>query len=149
MAITLKEMCDELVTRIKAFCTGHNDLSDDLWSVVYGDQAKLHKRLTICVEPNVKRNTLRNAQRGITREYEVYVLIYYTNLNEGGIFSREWADDFAEQLEMALNVDPSFGGALLHCYVTEVASGYSTKSGSLVKSSRLTFNGETTDRLPS
>lgn len=146
---TLNEVAEELEYKITQFCTNHTSLTPALWSVFYGDQEKLPKRLTICVEPNIKRNSLRNATRGITREYELYVIVYYTNLNEGGIFSRKGADKFAEEIEAELNNDSSLGGRLMHCYVTEVASGYSNKEGTVVKAARLTFAGEVTDRLPS
>lgn len=124
-----------------------NDKTD--WGVYYGDQAKLPKRVTVCIEPNTKQTTLKNAQRGVTREFEVFVLVYYTSLNQPGQLNRVDADMIAEELEEHLNANPQMDGKVVHCMVTEVASGYSTKDGTIVKSSRLTFSGMTTDRLPS
>jgi hypothetical protein len=148
---TLLEVATTIENKIEAFCTSYTAVgwNKDLWTVLYGDQDKLPKRVTICIEPNVKRNRLKNAARGIEREFEVFILIYYASVNDGGQFNRKHADAFAEEIETLLNSDPQFGGKLIHCYVTEVASGYSNKDGTIVKSSRLTFNGMVNDRLPS
>lgn len=148
---TLTETSLYLIGRLESFFASHDHFStrNNLWGIYYGDQEKIPKNVTVCVEPNIKRTDLKNSQRGVSREFEIFVLVYFTSLNQTGQLNRRDADALAEEIEAYLNSDPQAGGSLIHCMVTEVASGYSSKDGTIVKSSRLTFNGTGTDRLPS
>lgn len=123
-------------------------LGQEDWGVYYGDQQKLPKRITACIEPNTKVTDLTGATRMVDRRYEVFVILYFTAVQSGQLNRRE-VDTISEEIETHLNVDPRLGGEVIHSYVTELASGYSTKDGALVKSSRLTFTAISKDRLPS
>lgn len=125
-----------------------DDLNKDSWIVLYGDQDKLPRMITACVEPNVKSTELRNAFRGVRRTLEVFVLVYFGSLNQSGQINRLDADKIAEEIEAELNKNPQGDGSLVHCMVSEIASGYSSKDGTIVKSSRITFQGDSTDQLP-
>lgn len=118
-----------------------------LHSVFYGDQERIPGSMVACVEPDTKKTEHKGMMRQVTREFTVYVILYAASIQSPQINRRD-ADLMAENIETLLNQDITFGGLLLDSKVTEVASGYSTKEGNLIRSNRITFTGTTTDRLP-
>ena len=45
--------------------------------VDYGDVDRVTESIQVCVEPETKRTSLRTVGMGVTREFRVYVFIYF------------------------------------------------------------------------
>ncbi len=115
--------------------------------VDYGDVDRVTESIQVCVEPETKRTTLRTVGMGVTREFRVYVFIYFAFVTNPE-YNREFCDRLAEVLEGEISKDLTLGGLVINGMVTEVASGQSRKDGIAVRANRLTFEGMVTDRLP-
>lgn len=140
---SLFEVANALVTNLEA-----NKTTLGLYAVHYGDQSLLEGTPLACVEPDVKRRTLKNAQRGT--ELTMYCQIFvYISAVQSPELNRQASDQVAEDIEDFIHADRTLGGLLIHCMITELASGYATKAGTLIKTSRLQFEGISQYRLPS
>ena len=115
--------------------------------VDYGDVDRVTESIQVCVEPETKRTSLRTVGMGVTREFRVYVFIYFAFVTNPE-YNREFCDRLAEVLEGEISKDLTLGGLVINGVVTEVASGQSRKDGIAVRANRLTFEGMVTDRLP-
>ena len=115
--------------------------------VDYGDVDRVTESIQVCVEPETKRTSLRTVGMGVTREFRVYVFIYFAFVTNPE-YNREFCDRLAEVLEGEISKDLTLGGLVINGMVTEVASGQSRKDGIAVRANRLTFEGMVTDRLP-
>lgn len=115
--------------------------------VDYGDVDRVTESIQVCVEPETKRTSLRTVGMGVTREFRVYVFIYFAFVTHPE-YNREFCDRLAEVLEGEISKDLTLGGLVINGMVTEVASGQSRKDGIAVRANRLTFEGMVTDRLP-
>jgi len=92
--------------------------------VYFGDQNKIPRVPAACVEPVDKTRELAGVPRRTDNELQVYIL------------------------ETLLHADAQFGGLVIHSLVTSIESGYSHRTGTLYRSSRLTFVGTTKTNLP-
>lgn len=117
-------------------------------AVYYGDQDKIPTTPIACVEPDAKTNTLKSAQRMILIDFTAYILLYHSSVVSPQV-NRSESDELAEAVETLIHADRTLGELLIHCMITNVASGYANKAGSLVRASRLTFNGQSQALLPS
>ena len=115
--------------------------------VDYGDVDRVTESIQVCVEPETKRTSLRTVGMGVTREFRVYVFIYFAFVTNPE-YNREFCDRLAEVLEGEISKVLTLGGLVINGMVTEVASGQSRKDGIAVRANRLTFEGMVTDRLP-
>lgn len=139
----LSVVSQALVTKLR-----DNQAGLGLNAVYYGDQDKLPTSPIACVEPDTKNNTLKSAQRMILVDFSAYILIYHSGVVSPQV-NRSESDEMAEAVETLVHADRTLGDLLIHCMITEVASGYANKAGSLVRASRLTFNGQSQALLPS
>ena len=114
--------------------------------VVYGDVDVLTDSVTVCVAPDTKDSTLHNAAPTAKVEHKVIVTIYFAFQTDPEYNHRQ-ADVLAETLETILNADHSINGLVTFGMVTQMASGYTRKSGELVRTSRLTITAESYDRI--
>lgn len=119
-------------------------------SVYYGDQDRVDGGNTICVEPDTKVNDLTNssAARGINIEFVIQILVYTAKL-QSVVSQRLENDRVAEAVEDLIHADKNFGGMLIHGYITTIASGYSRKTDTIVRTSRIEYHGISQNRLPS
>lgn len=115
--------------------------------VFYGDQERIPKSPTICIEPDVKRAPIRNAGRQTMPEWTIYFMCYHSEIQAQSSNRRD-SDTLAERLEDLLNSDPQMGGLVIHCWVSEVQSGYARKTNALMRSSRITFSANSRHQLP-
>ena len=122
---------------------------DDLGlvDVYYGDQDRLPRTPSVCVDPGQKTSTLSEAQRTTSIEFIVYVYIY-ANAVDSVQENKRTADKLGEDVERLLNQDPTCGGTVIHGYSQMIESGYVEKSGGILRSSRITFSGQSKSRLP-
>jgi hypothetical protein len=119
-----------------------------LFDVFYGDQNLLPGSPVVCVEPDTKATELKNATRGVDVYFRTYVLVYVSFVASPED-NRKAADQLAEAIETLLNADAQCGGLVIHSMVEELTSGYATKSGTIVRASRILFTGRSVSRLPS
>ena len=112
----------------------------------YGDQVKLPGGNIVCFEPDTKAVELKGAQFKTELTFTVYIIVYTASIQSPEM-NRKESDELAEKLEVLFNSDVQLGGLLIHGYVSEVASGYSTKDNSIVRSNRLTYTGISQSRL--
>jgi hypothetical protein len=118
-----------------------------LVDVFYGDQSRIAKSPTLCIEPDLKNNPLRAAARVTWPEFTVYFIIYHAEIRNVEANRRD-ADVTAEKVEDFLNADPQSNGLLVHGYVSQSQSGYSPKANGLMRANRLTFTGTSRHQLP-
>jgi hypothetical protein len=102
----------------------------------------------VCVEPDHKTNQLKGAPRRIRIDIRNFLLVYFAYVGSPQD-NRHAADELAESIETLLHKDATLGGLVIDSMVDDVESGYVTKSGSLVRGSRITFSAQSQGMLPS
>lgn len=140
----LSDACDALVD---LFSANIEDLAIGDGGIFYGDQERIPTSPAICVEPNEKRSSLYGGGRMTEVTLSVYVLVYHSEVRSLQDNRRD-ADKLAEDVTDLLNADATFSGRATHCYVTSVQSGYSTKTNTTMRSSRIVFELTSQERLP-
>lgn len=115
--------------------------------VFYGDQDRVNTTPIACVETDTKTGDLTGAQRQVTYEVKVFVLLYVAKVGSSQE-NRAEVDALATQVETVLNADANLGGAIIHGYVTSIEAGYATKTDSVVRAIRITYTATTQARLP-
>lgn len=144
LATKLSEVCDALVFKLEV-AAPELGIADK--GVFYGDQARLPVSPAVCVEPNEKRTNLYAVGRMTEVTLSVYILVYHSDVKDVASNRRD-ADILAEDISDLLNADAKLDNTAIHSYVTNVQSGYSTKANSTMRSTRITFEIETQERLP-
>jgi hypothetical protein len=140
----LSEACDVLV---QLFEDQAESLGIAEGGVFYGDQERIPVSPAVCVEPNVKKSALYGAGRMTEVALQVYVMVYHSELRDVGS-NRKDADLLAETITDLLNSQANFYGNAIHCFVSEVQSGYSQKQNTTLRSTRVTFDIQSQERLP-
>lgn len=148
LAVHMYEIAEALVTKLET-----NKVSLGLADVFYGDQEKLPSTPIACVEPDTKTNTLSSAQRKVQIEFQVFILLYHSAVQSPEANRRD-SDQLAADIETLIHADrtllrPDLTDRVIHCMIESVASGYVTKSNTLVRASRLTFSALSQTILPS
>jgi hypothetical protein len=125
-----------------------NKVALTLSDVYYGDQQKIPRTPTACVEPGEKRRELNGMPRRTEVIFENYILIYY---NKVGTFEENRvADDLlAEAIETLVHTDAEMGGLTIDSMVTRIESGFQLKSNTLFRAARLTVEARSQVQLPS
>jgi hypothetical protein len=139
---SLVEVTDYVVAKLEA-----NRDALGLYAVYFGDQRQIPGTPVVCVEPDHKRNELISAFRKIEVVCVLQIIIYHSKVTDTQT-NRRGADILAEDIEDLLHADPQLGGLAIHCYVTSVNSGYSTKADALMRSCRIQFEVESQNQLP-
>jgi hypothetical protein len=145
IVIPTQLLVDKIITAKDTFTTP----IADVW---YGDQERILRTPTVCVEPNTKGRTLEGVPNMTRNEFEIFVLVYVnkvTDLQQ----NRKDADQLAYEIELLIHQDLQLRDAtgaptMIHGYVRENESGYTVKSGTLYRSARLTYFGLNKTSLP-
>jgi hypothetical protein len=129
-------------------------LSDSDWmtansvqQVLYGDQNKIGLTPLICVEPSEKARELVGVPRRTQVDMDVHVLVYYGKIQDVQLNRRE-GDLLPEAVEARLHEDPTCGGLVTNSMVSRLVSGFANKSGTLIRTTRLTFSVQSRVQLP-
>jgi hypothetical protein len=143
-------MTDSLVTLAKYVFEKLDDAKAQLKleDVYYGDQAKIPRTPTVCVEPGTKRRNLEGAPRVTRNTMDVMLLVYLMKIGGTTQTTRQEVDEIAESIEGFLHTDPQLNGLAIHSYVTLLESGYADRGGTLFRTARLTFEVDTKTLLP-
>ena len=138
----------EVVHALMDICVANQDTLN-LGGIFYGDQDKLPANNIVCFEVDTKDSVL-NPTRKAKIAFTIYVLVYSARVDSPEL-NREDADQLGVNLEALFDADPQLNGLLIHGYVSQLASGYSTKDQgrSVVRSCRLTYEGISQTILPS
>lgn len=117
-------------------------------AVYLGDQQKIATTPAVAVEASTKVGSLKSAARVVEYEIRIFVIVY-SSLISSNQTNQGVADKFIEQIEDFLNADSNMGGLIIHGFVESIESGYSTKTNSIARASRMTYFAQTQNRLPS
>jgi len=115
--------------------------------IFYGDQERIPVSPAVCVEPNNKASELYGAGRMTQVKLTLFILVYHSEIRNITT-NRLESDQLAEAICTLVNADATFFGMAIHCYVTDVTSGYSTKANTTMRASRITWEATTQERLP-
>lgn len=138
---------------IVVFCDAILDLlvahKDELGiqDVYWGDQVKIPRVPSVCVEPTIKSRDLQGVPRRTLNTFEAYVIIYHARLQDVQITARESAL-FAEAVETVFHLDAQFSGLFIHTLCTSIEPGFATRAGTNYRASRLTCTGISKLSLP-
>lgn len=143
LTASLVDVCEYLFTLLDT-----NKESLGLMAVYYGDQDRLPMTPVACIEPDTKNRDLKGAQRMTAVTLRAYVLVYHSAITSPQQNRRD-ADQMAEDIETLIHSKRSLDGLLIHGMVTAIESGYVTRERTLVRSSRLTYEGLSQQLLPS
>lgn len=121
--------------------------------VYYGDQSRIPRTPTVCVEPGEKRNALHGAPRRVEVTIETYVLVYHNAVSSTQTI-REEDDALAEAIENLIHGQPYMKNAAgddqaVDSLVTRIESGFQQRSAALLRASRLTVESRVLTQLPS
>jgi hypothetical protein len=144
LGVTLTDFCDQMVALLQNNAESLG-IADD--SVYYGDQTRIPHSPAVCVEPDTKAADLYGAGRMTELKVTLYLLVYHSEVRDLSSNRRD-ADLLAEDIAVLVNKDPTFYGLAIHCYVTEVKSGYSIKDRTTMRSTRIAWEATSQERLP-
>lgn len=144
-------IADLLVTKIAGNATNFIIPFTDA-DVYYGDQDRIPRTPSVCVEPGNKDRALAGAPNMTQNEFTVYILIYHNRAQDIQLTRRE-TDQLAYDIELYIHQDLQLknGGStpnVIHGFVTANESGYATKNGTLYRAARLTYHGMNKTSLP-
>lgn len=143
MTAKMSEIAQELYNRLEA-----NKATLGFQALYMGDQQRIATTPAIAVDTSTKTGTLKAAARVVEYEIRIFVIVYSTLIISNQINKSE-ADTFAEEIEDFLNIDFNLGGMIIHGFVESIESGYTTKTNSIARASRMTYFALTQNRLPS
>ena len=131
----LSVMCDRLFTLLD-----NNKAALGLADLFYGDQSKIPRTPTLCLEPDIKQRTLAGVPRRSENTLRAYLLIYVSKVQDVQSNSRDVLV-FAETVEALLHVEPTLGGLLVHSFCPAIEPGYRTRDNTQFRACRITFEG--------
>lgn len=115
--------------------------------VFYGDQERIPCSPCVCVETGDKKAVLYGAGRMTELELNIYFLVYHSEIRAVQSNRRD-ADILAETIGKVLNADATMGGLAIHSFVSQISSGYATKTNTTMRASRIEFQIRSQERLP-
>lgn len=110
-----------------------------LLDVFYGDQVKIPRAPTVCVESNTKARELDGVPRATRVNLSTYILVYHADLTQSIQTTRAEAEDLSETIETFLHDASRYtmGDLVIHHMVTDVEYGYATRGGRLFQATRM------------
>jgi hypothetical protein len=125
-----------------------NQTSLNITDVYYGDQDKIPRVPTACVDTGVKRRQLAGAPRRTQVDVDLYVMVYTAAVASQEV-NREQDDLIAENIETLIHQDATMNGLVIDSLVSDVEYGYALRSNSLFRTARLTVTARDLVQLPS
>lgn len=123
-----------------------------LADIFYGDQDRIPRTPTVCVEPGSKNRDLNGHPRRTEVRFTTYLIVYHYMVRSTEEI-REANDDLAEDIETLLHLDAQLRDSegeptVIDSIVSSIESGYQQKRNSLFRASRLTFEARSQIHLP-
>lgn len=119
----------------------------EIVDVYYGDQDRIPRSPTACIETGEKRQELNGAPRRVMIDLTCYILLYVGPIVPTR-HNREEADALAEAVENELHQFPTFEGNFIDTLVTAIEYGYQVRGNSLFRAARLTVTARQQSQLP-
>lgn len=112
--------------------------------VYYGDQDKIEAYPSVGVESFPKARSLAAQGAGLHKfQIDLSCGIYiYHGMLQASYTTKKETDEFAELVEDMIHSDFTLGGLVIFGFVTRVEPGVALKSDVMVKTTRLTWEGQ-------
>ena len=123
--VYLYQVADALKTLIET-----NQVSLGIEEVYFGDQERIARHPSVCIEPNLQRNDIAGVATPmrLQRTHTVVILLYHSRFVDTQTQRRD-CDALAAEIEELVHNNVTLGGLVIHAYVSSVESGYSRKEG--------------------
>jgi hypothetical protein len=118
-----------------------------LADVYYGDQSRIPRTPTACIDPGEKFQELNGAPRRVMITFTTYILLYHNPVKGVETLTKE-SDGIAEAIENRIHLDVDMGGIVIDSLVRRIEYGYQTRGNTLYRVSRLTVEGRSQEQLP-
>ena len=128
----------------------------DLWNankatlalegVWYGNQQLNPKTPSVCVEPGNYTRELQGAQNATINHFTVESLIYVAKIDDNQVNLKK-SEELAEAMMELIHQDLNLGGLVYYGFVTAITPGVVRKGNSLMRATRLTWEGDSKTRL--
>lgn len=133
---TLSEVTQALVDLLRDnWVTLELETEEDVY---YGDQPKLAHHPSITVEGTVVERPLTNTGMVVTKEFNVFIMIYHSALNNISVKRKE-VDEYYEGVVDLIHTDKKLGGLVVHGHVIRDEVGAADRGGTLMRTIRLTY----------
>lgn len=119
-----------------------------LQDVFYGDQNKIGRTPTLCIEPGDTSWELNGIPRRALAQITIYFLLYHSTIASAEE-NREANDLLTKSVIAFINQDVDLGGLVVHGLVVDAESGYSQKGNSFFRATRIAYRGTSQVQLPS
>lgn len=114
--------------------------------IYYGDQDKMPRTPSICVDPNVRRRDLQGVSFRTDNNFVIHILVYHSKLQDNQLTRKE-AQQISEAIETLLHQDPQLGGLVIHSFCSLNESGYVYRNNTMYRTNRITFEPYSKTRL--
>jgi hypothetical protein len=120
-----------------------------LQDVFYGDQEKIPRSPTACVETGLKNRELTGVPRRTTNTMQLFIIVYHSRVQDNQVTRLE-SDQFAELVEDELHKSENvtLGGLVSHSMVVSSEYGYARRSNLLWTATRMTYQTTSLVNLP-
>lgn len=115
----------------------------DVW---YGDQQLVPRMPAVAVDPRRVRTRPSDTGHMARNDFEVDLYVYHSKL-QGPTTNLKECLQLANSIKDLLHDDVMLGGLIVYGHVEEIATGYSTKSNVIIKSTRIQWVGLSKTRL--
>lgn len=115
--------------------------------VYYGDQNKIPRTPTTCVDTGEKQRQLNGAPRRTENNITIYVVVYHYKVGSSEE-NQLGADNLAEAHETLIHADPQMGSNAIHSLVTSIEAGFAQRGRDTYRASRLTVEIRSQSQLP-
>jgi len=115
--------------------------------VFFGDQDRIPRANTVCIEPDVRSLDLNGVPRRVRVTMRIYVLVYHNEVRSAQD-NLEDSMRMTEAIENLIHLDPRLGGLAIHSMVEEIAPGYARKANGLIRATRMSVSIDSQVQLP-
>lgn len=118
----------------------------DAADIYFGDQDKMPRTPSICVDPGNRRRDLQGVSFRTDNNFTIYILVYHSKVQDNELTRKE-AQQISEAVETLLHLDPQLGGLVIHSYCSLNESGYVYRQNTMYRTNRVTFEPYSKTRL--
>jgi hypothetical protein len=118
-----------------------------LQDIYYGDQALIPRTPALCVESDTKTREIDGAPRRTLVQLNTFLILYHSPVKDIQK-TRKDVDILAEAVETLVHADAQMNHLVIHSLVTTMQSGYAMKTGTQIRSCRLTVQATSQVLLP-
>lgn len=116
---------------------------DDIY---YGDQDKLPRTPSVCVEPLDTGRTLQGVSYRADNEFTWSIFVYHDKFQDNQLTRKE-CQQVAEVIVTLLHQDPQMGGNAIHSFAPSNESGYVFRAKTQYRANKISYSASTKTRL--